>query len=324
MEKILLTGGAGFIGSHIARKLIERGCEVIIFDAFVQYISPFESKYQKYLDLRFKGIKDKITFIRGDTRHKSHIANVIKEHRPDRVIHMAALPIADLSFIHYEETINTIVLGTTNLLTCIKDAGFVKRFVYTSSSMVYGDFEYEPADETHPTRPKDVYGGTKLAGEVLTESFGRRYGVKYTIIRPSAVYGPGDVNRRVTQIFLENALGDKGLVVRGGGENKLDFSFVEDVADGFVRATMSEKGENEIFNITRGESRSLTEYANELKKYFPSLKVSLEPMPSHRPKRGTLDITKAKTLLGYNPRYNLEDGIKRYVEWFQQIYQDLK
>ena len=317
MAKVLITGGAGFIGSSIARELLEEEHEVVIYDSFVQYISPLESHYQIYLKERFEGIKDKLVIERGDTSDKVNISKAIFRHKPERIIHLAALPIADLSNKYPEEALNSIVLGAVNVLDVIKDVDFVKRFIYASSSMIYGDFEYEPADEEHPKRPKDVYGGTKLAGEILTQSYGRRFGIKYTIIRPSAVYGPTDVNRRVSQIFIENALKGKKLILHSGGDTRLDFTFVKDTAHGFVLATFSDKAENEVFNITRGEGRSIKEFAEILQEYFPDLETVVEPGDVFRPKRGALDISRARELLGYNPKYSLEDGIREYVEFFK-------
>lgn len=313
---ILITGGSGFIGSYIARELIEGGHNVSIYDSFVQYVSPLTSNYQKYLEVRFANIKGRIDIIRGDTRDKVDVRSCIIRTKPDIIIHMAALPLADLSNTHTEEALSTIINGTVNILDILREVDFVKRFVYTSSSMIYGDFESEPASEGHPKRPKDVYGGAKLSGEVMTQSYGRRFGIEYSIVRPSAVYGPTDVNRRVSQIFLENAIAGKELVLYDSGKSRLDFTFVKDCAHGIILVALSKNSANEIFNITRGEGRSLKEYADILRQYFPDLRVKMEESSQiFRPKRGALDITKARTLLGYNPKYSLEDGIKEYIEF---------
>lgn len=310
---ILVTGGAGFIGSQVCKKLLERQYQPVVYDAFIQYVSPFDSLYQKALELRFKDIKEEIIFERGDTRDKNHLRKIVLTYKPDIIIHLANLPIADLSFTHTEEAIGSIINGTVNILDIIRDTHFVKRFVYASSSMIYGDFLEVPAPEDHPKRPKDIYGGTKLSTEILIQAYSRRYGIKYTIVRPSAVYGPSDVNRRVSQIFLENAMKGQKLILHGGGENVLDFSYVEDTAEGIVLASLSSNGENEIFNITRGEGRSLLDYVNILKYYFPDLKTEVRPMQIYRPKRGALSIKKARKLLGYAPKYSLEQGLERYV-----------
>lgn len=316
---VLVTGGAGLIGSHICRRLLAEGYQPVVYDAFVQYISPFESRYQKFLERRFQGIRDQIIFKRGDTRDKYDVQRTIVEYRPEIVIHLAALPIADFSFVHPEETVGSILLGTINVLDTIKEVDFVKRLVYTSSSMVYGDFQEVPCPEEHPKRPKDVYGGTKLAGEIMVETYGRRYGIEYTIVRPSAVYGPTDVNQRVGQIFVENAMSGQVLTLHGGGENVLDFTYVEDSAEGILLAATKAEGANEVFNITRGEGRSLLEFAEILKEHFPELKLKVEPMKVYRPRRGALSIKKARERLGFDPKYSLEQGVKKYIEFYRRV-----
>ena len=143
--KIMITGGIGFIGSYITRQLLREGHEVIIFDSFTNYISPLESFYQVYLEKRFKGIEKGLIIIRGDTRNKSEVYRVIRQHKPNRIIHLAALPIADLCNKHSEEALSSILNGAVNVLEAMRDVDQVERFVYASSSMIYGDFQYFPA-----------------------------------------------------------------------------------------------------------------------------------------------------------------------------------
>ncbi len=312
-KRILITGGCGFIGSYLCKDLLSQGHEIIVYDAFIQYISPFDSMYQKNLDIRFYGIRDKVQFVRGDTRDKGDTSRIINQYKPEIIIHLANLPIADLSYNHPEEAIGSILNGTINLLDAIRDQSYIQRFLYVSSSMVYGDFVEIPAREEIQKRPKDIYGGTKLAAETLLETYGRRYGIKYTIVRPSAVYGPGDVNRRVVQVFIENALSGKTIELHGGGSNMLDFTYVEDTARGIMLAALSDKAVNETFNITRGEGRSLVDLVEVMKKHIPDLKINYKEMPFYRPRRGALSIEKAKNLLSYQPRFSLEDGIEKYI-----------
>lgn len=319
MATVLITGGAGFIGSYVTRELLARGEQVIIYDAFIQYVSPLESYYCAHLRERFRGIQNHVVIVRGDTRNKNELRKTILKYKPERIIHLAALPLADLADTHSEEALESILHGTVNLLDILRDVGFVKRFVYTSSSMIYGDFLYHPADEEHPKNPKDIYGGTKLAGEILVQSYGRRYEIDYTIVRPSAVYGPTDINRRVSQIFIENALRGENLILHNGGRTRLDFTYVKDVARGFVLAMYKPEARNEIFNITRGEGRSLREYAEILQKLLPHVEIIEQPSNIFRPERGALDISKAKKLLGYEPEYSLEEGIQEYVDYFKKI-----
>ncbi len=318
--KILITGGAGFIGSFIAKNLVEQGDEVAVFDNFLNFINPVKSHYPVYLQYRLKHILNGIEIIRGDVRNKALVLSALKRFKPQRVIHLAAVPLANISNKFSEEIFDINMNGTMSVLEAIRECGFVDRFLFTSSSTVYGDFEYIPADEKHPTNPINLYGGTKLSGEILTKVFCRMLKIDYTIIRPSTVYGPTDANRRVSQILVENALMGKPLTLHGGGLSKLDFSFIEDTAQGFCLAIKSDKAANQTFNITCGNARSLKELTEILENIIPGLKVTTEELPEgeKRPERGTLDISKAKKLLGYKPKYQLEDGLKIYIDFIKK------
>jgi nucleoside-diphosphate-sugar epimerase len=314
---ILITGGAGFVGSHVVRKLINAGDTVVIYDNFTQYVSPLESEYQKNLALRFEGIKDKVVWVRADTRDKNDLCRVFAHYKPSHVIHLAAMPLADLSYHRPEEAFGSILEGTFNVLQAAQQIGTVSRFVYISSSMVYGDFQKTPVDEDDPKKPKDLYGGMKYAGEVLIESFARRTGMEYAIVRPSAVYGPTDINRRVSQLFVEKALRGEILELRGA-DVALDFSYVNDTASGIILAAKHKNAANQVFNITYGQGRTLKEYVVVLRTLFPNIQITEVAAEEHRPKRGALDITKARNLLGYAPEYPLEVGVPLYVEFMRR------
>jgi UDP-glucose 4-epimerase len=325
-QKFFITGGAGFLGSYIARSLEEKGIPVVLFDAFIRYYPIVETEselHQLYMRKRFQLLKKDTEMLRGDTRAGAHLRRVILEHRPTHIIHLAALPLANLSNVYTEEAVDSILNSTINLLEIIRDVDFVERFVFTSSSMVYGDFQYFPADEEHPKNPKNIYGGAKYAGEVMTRVFGARYGIQYTIVRPSAVYGPTDINRRVSQIFVENALMGNPLTLRGA-DSALDFSYVEDVAEGFVKAALEPGGENQVFNLTRGEGRTLREFADILKKMIPSLEVVEEDVDNDIPMRGALDISKARQLIKYDPQHSLEEGLEKYVAFVKECMHELE
>ena len=320
METVFINGGAGLIGATVSRKLIDRGYRVVIFDSFVHYISPLKVAIKNYIDLRFAGIEDKVIVERGDTTNISHARRVIDKYQPEYVLHLAAIPIADLSNVHIEEAVNGMLLGTVKMLEIASTMQQLKKFLYVSSSMVYGDFEKIPCPEDHPKRPKDIYGGAKYAGEVMTSVFGRRFKVPYTIVRPSAVYGPYDVNRRVSQIFVENALSGKPLKLHGGGKLTFDFTYVDDIADGLILALLKDEALGEEFNITYGQSYSLLDFATALKRLVPSTVIELvEEVDQHRPLRGALDISKARRLLGYDPQFPLERGLDIYVDTYRKL-----
>jgi UDP-glucose 4-epimerase len=236
------------------------------------------------------------------------------EWEPDAVIHLAALPSAKESTMYPTEALQTNVDGTLSVLEGVKASGSVKRFIFTSSSFVYGHFQRPVADEEHPAQPIDVYGGTKLTGEILTKSYASAHGFEYVIVRPSAVYGFGDANRRVTQILIENAMTGKPLVLHGGGHSKIDFTHATDAADGFLRCLEAPAAANQTFNITRGNARSVREFALEVQKHFPKAKLEERPSDTARPERGTLSIEKARKLLGYDPKVDIEQGVAEYVK----------
>ena len=324
--KILLIGGAGFIGTYITRELLRRNIEPIILDANVQYFSPREidsDLHLRYHQKRVEGLED-VHVIRGDTRDSHFIRRVIVNYRPTHIIHLAALPIANISHKFSEEAVETIFSSTLNILEILRDVDFVERIVYTSSSMIYGDFHYVPADEDHPKNPKNVYGGAKYAGEIITGTYGQVYDVEYTIVRPSAIYGPTDVNRRVVQIFVENALKGLPLLLRGADDTKLDFTYVKDIARGFVLAALEPLAKNQTFNITTGHGRSLRELATIIQKHVPEVEIIEESLDKTIPLRGALDISRAQELLKYEPEYNLEKGIEEYVQFVRECLEEIK
>ena len=317
--RFLVTGGAGFIGSKVCSLLTAKNHDVTVYDAFIRYLAPRNDRIIDVFSIRSEHQLKGVKVIRGDTRHKADVIRTIEETKPDVVIHLATLPIADLAFDHSEEAIDSILTGTVNLLEAIRDLRVAQRFVYVSSSMVYGDFEFEPATEEHPTNPKEIYGSLKLAGETITRSFCQRYGIEYVIVRPSAVYGPTDQNRRVSQIFLENVFSREKIVLHGGGVNTLDFTYIDDIATGLVLASSHPQAAGEIFNITRGEGRTLNELVDILRQYVPDIVVESEEQALYRPRRGALSIDKARTILGYAPEFSLEEGMARYVTYYQEV-----
>lgn len=321
-EKIFITGGLGFIGSYLTKLFLEQGDEVFIYDFLKSYVSPLEEDlFYDYLKIRYKDIGSRATVIEGDIRDAHRLSHSIATVKPDKVVHLAALPIADLSDDYPDEAVGVNFLGALNLLNATKDVSSIKKIVTISSSMIYGDFKYKPCDELHLTEPKGIYGGSKLGAEIMTRVHTNRSGIPHIIIRPSAVYGPTDCNRRVTQLFIEKAIAKEPLILHDGGEAELDFTYVEDIAQGIFLATKNDKVLNETFNITRGEGRSLKELATIVKKYFPNTEIRSETISEmkRRPKRGALDISKAKKLLGYDPKFSLEQGMEKYINFIKNL-----
>ena len=324
MKTTLITGGLGFIGSSICELLLKKKYtdKCILLDNFGGYMNPIKDGFKDFRKQRFSSLKN-IIIERCDTSNYKALSSIIIKYKPNYVYHTAALPLAKVSNLNNEEAKVSSVDSTLNIIDAIN---FMKnsnknfkfnRFIYFSSSMVYGDFKKSIVNENSEKNPKDAYGIMKLAGEVVTEGLCRLHDIPYTIIRPSAVYGPKDMNRRVSQIFIESAFQNKEIYIQGKDE-KLDFTYIKDLANGSILAARSKKGINEIFNITCGKGQTLLSYVIYLKKKFPNIKYIIKKRDKSKPSRGTLSINKAKRLLGYTPKYSLKDGINEYFNFLKK------
>ncbi len=326
MKTTLITGGLGFIGSNICELLLKKkyADKCILLDNFGGYMNPIKDGFIDFRKQRFPSLKN-IIIERCDTSNYKALSSIINKYKPNYIYHTAALPLAKVSNLNNEEAKISSVDSTVNIIDAInlvqnsnKHYKF-NRFIYFSSSMVYGDFKTSTVNEQSEKNPKDAYGIMKLAGEVVTEGLCKLHKIPYTIIRPSAVYGPKDMNRRVSQIFIENAFEKKKIYIQGKNE-KLDFTFIKDLANGSILAARSKRGVNEVFNITCGKGQTLLSYVIYLKKKFPGLKYIIQERDKTKPSRGTLSIKKAKKLLGYKPKYSLKDGINEYFNFLKKNF----
>ena len=320
MKTALVTGGLGFIGSNLVKILLKRKIvsRCIILDSFAGFVNPLK---ENFLDLRKYRFKEKknILIERGDAKDFRLIYKILNLYKPKLVFHTAAIPLSKIENLNANESKMGSVDTTTNILECInffqnKKKYKISRFVYISSSMVYGDFKKNKVSEIDKLSPKEIYGTMKLGGEIVTKGLCKFYNIPFTIIRPSAVYGPTDMNNRVSQIFIEKAQRGQTIKIQGKDE-KLDFTFVEDLANGCILAATKKNGVNETFNITYGKAETLYKFVIILSKHFRKLKYKIVKRDSFRPKRGTLSINKAKRLLNYKPIYNLEKVIKKYLNF---------
>mgnify|MGYP001220967130 CR=1 FL=1 len=330
----LITGGLGLIGSNIVKKIFksDKKSKCVILDNFTVYIDPLKQVYQDYRKDRFQEIindneyrnsrSKRIYVERGDACDPKITTQIIKKYKPEIIFHTAAMPLARLKNAIPGEFRKGSVDTTTNLLECVKDVQDnskykLKRFLYVSSSMVYGDFKKKYVFEDEKLKPIEIYGTMKLAGEIVTKGMCKEYKIPYSIIRPSAVYGPTDMNLRVSQYFIEKAFLKEKIIIHGKTES-LDFTYIDDLVNGCWLAATKDKGKNETFNITFGKARTLYDYVQILKKYFKDLEFKVVSRDNKRPKRGTLRTDKAKKLLGYRAKVNLEKGIKLYLDFFNK------
>lgn len=318
MKKALVFGGAGFIGSYICRDLIEHDIRPVIFDSFVLYLPSLEhqelDKRNIALKERFNGIENEVDVIRGNAVHYREVLKALRDYDPDTIIHLAGMPLASAANEYSEESMEG-VSSTGNILQAIKDLGKKRRFIYTSSSTVYGDFGEEPIKEDREKKGKGIYAGVKLAGEDITRCFCKKFEIPYIIIRPQGVYGPTDINKRVVQKFIEGALRGEEVVVNDP-TNAIDFTYVKDTAQGFVLAALNSEVENEEFNISCGQGRTLEELLNIIKTHFPDMRYKISRSDPNLPRRGSADISKARRMLSYNPEYPLERGVEEYIKYY--------
>jgi nucleoside-diphosphate-sugar epimerase len=323
--KILVTGGLGFIGHNVVAHLEAQGHACVITDTKTTYGIIPQAELDYLIAERQTKIKtDRIYSI--DIADRDGIAWLIREHRPDIVIHLASFPRQKVVNANPQVGSQTMSQGLLNLLEA-SSQGQVQKFVYVSSSMVYGDFVESSIDgihESHPTNPIGQYGIMKLAGEWLTRDYTRRTGMAHTIIRPSAVYGPLDVEDRVVSKFLLGAMRDGVLNVNGGNEC-LDFTYVDDTAQGIADAAVSDNTGNTTYNITRGHARSLLQAAELCVTIVGRGHVQIRLPDANFPTRGQLNIQRAQLDFEYRPQVDIEQGFRLYYDWLtNSVYRTQK
>ena len=330
-KRIALVGGAGFIGHNLALELNRRGAHVEIVDGlavnnFLHYIALPPGTENR--DLYVKILQQRIDLLREneiplhvqDARDYHALSAVLNEIEPQIVVHLAAIAHATRS---NKDPMSTFGHSTRTLENSLDwSRGRAEQFVFMSSSMVYGNFHTDPVAEDHPTDPIGIYGALKLGGEKIVKAYQQVFDLPYTIIRPSALYGPRCVSRRVGQAFIESALAGAKLRVDGDGEEKLDFSWVGDVVDGLIRSMGNPNALNETFNITAGKSRSINDLIAVVREHFPEVEVEYVERDALRPYRGTLSVDHAREKIGYDPSTRLEDGVREYVDWYRDLVSD--
>lgn len=319
-RRIALIGGAGFVGHNLALFLKKRNYIPFIVDHFEvnnKFVLEIKSNPIKMgiLEQRLKLLKSaSISIIRCDARNQSSLLKVIRNIKPEIVIHLAAISHANKCNNFPQDAFENNLLTLQNALEVSREEK-IKQFIFFSSSMVYGDFESGIVTEASKCNPKGIYASQKISGEYLLKAYHQVFGVNYTIIRPSALYGERCISRRVTQAFIEDAMTKNKITINGDGLDCLDFTYIQDLMSGIIKVIDNEKAFSETFNLTFGKARPINDLVKILKSYYPKLQVEYLPKDKLMPDRGTLSVIKARKMIGYVPQYPLEKGYKKYIEW---------
>lgn len=311
-SRILVTGGAGFIGSHIVDRLLNEGFDVTVID---------DLSNGHLENIAHNQDKNEFHFVKGDIRDSDLVKNTMKD--IDAVFHEAAFVSVTLSLQNPMLVNDVNVIGTLNLLKAAVDLN-VKRFIFASSGAVYGETANPRRGEEIPPDPAQPYGVSKLAAESYTRSFYKSYGLETVVLRYSNVFGPRqsfDIQCTyggVIAIFLNRLMRNMAPIVYGDGEQTRDFVYVKDVVEANMLALESKNAVGEFINIGTSIETSVNKVAQALKNSLDKRDIKniyAEPRLGEL-KRGYLDISKAKSMLNYTPRFSFEKGIYDLVKWY--------
>jgi nucleoside-diphosphate-sugar epimerase len=308
--KVLVTGGAGFIGSNLADELIKQGAKVTIIDNLV---TGFRENLEE--------IAGAFEFIEGDLNDDEAMRKALQN--VEIVFHQAALPSVPRSVENPVDTHEACVNGTFNLLLKAKDAG-VKRVIYAASSSAYGDQPTLPKVETMRPEPLSPYAGAKLMGEYYCQVFSRVYGLESIALRYFNVFGPrqnpSSMYSGVISRFVDALLGGKTPVIYGDGETSRDFTYIANVVDANIKASQTTKGIGEVMNCANGERVSLNELLDVLKKITGKQDANAvyESERKGDVKHSQADNRLAVENLGYEKLIGLEEGLIKTIDWWKQ------
>lgn len=312
--KILVTGVAGFIGSAIAQRLKRDGHEVVGVDNFNEY---YDVSLKR---ARVSQLLDGVEVIEADITDAARMQELFARHQFDAVAHLAAQAGVRYSLEHPEVYVQSNVSGTQTLLEAMKEHR-ITRIVFASTSSVYGNTSQLPFKETEAAdRPVSIYAATKRAGELMLHAYAELFGFEVTCLRFFTVYGPWGRPDMALFKFTNAMLRGEPIEVYNNGAHRRDFTYVNDIVDGFVRA-LQRPLHYEIINLGNNAPVDLMEYISVLEHELGvSAEKKMLPMQEGDVKETFADISKARELLGYEPKTNVEEGVKHFVEWYRNFY----
>jgi UDP-glucose 4-epimerase len=308
MSRILVTGGSGFIGASVVKALAARGDEVIAFD--IAGSARLAAMVREHPN---------IEFVQGEITEWPQVVGLIKGRTPDAIIHCAAIVGVTNSLASPIGTFRVNVDGSLNLFEAMRLFG-VRRVVNLSSEETYGIFEADTINENHPNRPLKPYGISKYAVERLACDYQSAHGLEIVHVRTCWVYGPGLPRPRAPKIFVDAAVSGKKLHLPDGGDFRVDHVYIDDCVDGIIKALDKPSHRFDIYHIATGNAPSLSEIVDIVKGLEPKADLSIGPGPyrfsdgTEAVRKGALDIARARAELGYEPRFQIKDGLAAYME----------
>jgi dTDP-glucose 4,6-dehydratase len=317
MEKVLLTGAGGFIGSHLAEALVKEGVRL---RAFVRYNSRGDPGLMRQIDPH---ILDSIELISGDLTDGDAVRRAVRG--CDTVFHLGALISIPYSYYHPEQVVTTNVMGTLNVLLASRDAS-VERFVHTSTSEVYGTARTVPISEEHPLQGQSPYSASKIGADKLAESFYCAFGLPVVTVRPFNTFGPRQSARAVIPTIITQALTQPEIQL-GSLETRRDFTYVADTVTGFLKAARVPGVDGQVFNLGTGREVWIGDLAQMILKLAGERLLAGQPLPvlakdarRLRPEKSEVlrllsDNSHARAGLNWAPQVSLEDGLRQTMDW---------
>ncbi len=312
--KILITGGAGFIGFHTALALLRRGDEVVALDNFNEYYDPDLKEGRAKVLQQEKNF----TLVRGDIMERETLAKAMRG--CDRVLHLAALAGVRYAFKHPTEYVDINIKGFFNVVDEVRIQN-IQGLIYASSSSIYGGNKEFPSKETDRVdNPLSLYGMNKRDNELMAHVYHHLYGTRTTGLRFFTVYGPWGRPDMALFLFTDAIVHDKPLTIFGQGKMQRDFTYIDDTVSG-VLAAIDKNYEKEIFNLGCGKTEELMDYVRNLEKALGKEgKKEYLPMQPGDTVKSSADISHAREKLGFSPRTKISEGIPKFVTWYRDYY----
>jgi len=312
--KILVTGGAGFIASHLINRLLDDGHEIVCVDNLNDYYDP-ELKLK-----RLDQFKERIVFEKVDITDFDSLSKIFEKYNFDKIAHLAAQAGVRYSITHPAVYVNTNYVGTFNIFELAKNHG-IKDLVFASTSSVYGESLEVPFKEDSPAdQPVSIYAATKRACEIMASNYVRNNGINITCLRFFTVYGPFGRPDMALFKFTKNILSGEPIDVYNNGEMKRDFTFISDIVEGFALALNKPMG-FEIINLGHGEPVHLMKFIEVLEtKLNKKAQINFMPMQQGDVPQTFADTAKAKEKLGFVAKVGVEEGVSSFVDWFKDYY----